>query len=422
MIAPTIILDKSSLQSFSHDELLMLNRYYVTNITPILCIEILSDLKKEYGENISAGDNVMLLAKKLKQFNSVHNVDYVRIITESLLGQRINMDGRPAVGGGKHVIDKEGRKGIIYEESNEEKAITRWCNGKFKEAELYLAEKWREVIKTIDLNHIEKIYAELTKRLALTKSLIELQDDIDKYLHEPSLQYIWLKLMLCEFSFDETMFQQIIKRWDTKKVTLLADFAPYAFFCFRVIALFYTGLIRNHIGKKSTNRIDLEYLFYLPFANVISSNDKFHVQISPCFLRRDQEFINGVDLKLDLRNIFNYWSQLSEKEKAEWKREHGNDPLHNSESITYRLWKQYGRLIDKSNNHKKVSSNGQEENLVEKIKMIEEECRPATPQEEAEFDESNVQFMLRKRYISVDDPCPCGSGKKYRDCHGKSNQ
>ena len=45
-MGPIIILDKSALQSLSYDEIYTLNRHYFLNITPVLIIEILADLKK----------------------------------------------------------------------------------------------------------------------------------------------------------------------------------------------------------------------------------------------------------------------------------------------------------------------------------------------------------------------------------------
>ena len=34
-------------------------------------------------------------------------------------------------------------------------------------------------------------------------------------------------------------------------------------------------------------------------------------------------------------------------------------------------------------------------------------------------DPSNTPFVRRERKVGRNEPCPCGSGKKYKSCHGK---
>ena len=41
--------------------------------------------------------------------------------------------------------------------------------------------------------------------------------------------------------------------------------------------------------------------------------------------------------------------------------------------------------------------------------------RPAMPQEQKKAEPVRVE-----KKIGRNDPCPCGSGKKYKQCHGKS--
>ncbi|MEO5716118.1 MAG: SEC-C metal-binding domain-containing protein [Luteolibacter sp.] len=33
----------------------------------------------------------------------------------------------------------------------------------------------------------------------------------------------------------------------------------------------------------------------------------------------------------------------------------------------------------------------------------------------------DADFVIRNRTIRVGDPCPCRSGKPYKDCHGKND-
>ena len=80
--------------------------------------------------------------------------------------------------------------------------------------------------------------------------------------------------------------------------------APYAFYCLKVFALFL-GVYKFDLlpEKKPDDQADLEYLFYLPFCDVFSSNDKFHATLAPPLMGKDQMFLLGENLKKGIREI-----------------------------------------------------------------------------------------------------------------------
>ncbi len=84
-MGPSVLLDKSSIQTLSFDEITFLNRYFFVNIPPILLTEILGDLKKN-PESEKAKAEVVSLAKKILQFDSIINMPYERMIAASLGG------------------------------------------------------------------------------------------------------------------------------------------------------------------------------------------------------------------------------------------------------------------------------------------------------------------------------------------------
>jgi len=43
----------------------------------------------------------------------------------------------------------------------------------------------------------------------------------------------------------------------------------------------------------------------------------------------------------------------------------------------------------------------------------------AVPGEEMEQPEAQKPFVRADRKVGRNEPCPCGSGKKYKHCHGK---
>src|SRR3546814_13633257 len=77
---------------------------------------------------------------------------------------------------------------------------------------------------------------------------------------------------------------------------------------------FATGKIST---ERPSNINDLAYLFYLPFSMVFVSSDRLHRSCAPLFLRPDQEFLWGPDLKADLRANHEALMQLPEEQKMQ---------------------------------------------------------------------------------------------------------
>jgi hypothetical protein len=123
----------------------------------------------------------------------------------------------------------------------------------------------------------------------------------------------------------------------------LREFAPYAHYCLTVFIAFYTALANGLVGTRPTNRVDLEYLLYLPFCCAFSSSDNFHKQFAPLFLTAKQDFIDGHNLKQDIARIHAHWASLSEPERQEYRKRSGNYPPDWEDSITNQLWKKHMR-------------------------------------------------------------------------------
>lgn len=79
---------------------------------------------------------------------------------------------------------------------------------------------------------------------------------------------------------------------------------------------FYFSLAADLISpNRPSNKIDIAYLYYLPFCMVFTSNDNLHKQAVPLFLRKDQVFIPGAELKADLKKLDEHYSQLPDHVK-----------------------------------------------------------------------------------------------------------
>jgi hypothetical protein len=91
----------------------------------------------------------------------------------------------------------------------------------------------------------------------------------------------------------------VVTGWQKTDATL-ARAAPYAFHCIRVLLMLLVGMTHKTLSARPTNRIDAEYLLYLPFCSVFVSDDKLHKQLAPALLREDQRFAALRDFQNEL--------------------------------------------------------------------------------------------------------------------------
>src|SRR5262249_4434570 len=67
--------------------------------------------------------------------------------------------------------------------------------------------------------------------------------------------------------------------------------------------------------ERPSNRIDISYLYYLPFCSVFTSKDGLHVRIELSLITERQCFVHGDDLKGDLQRMNVHYEGLPEAEK-----------------------------------------------------------------------------------------------------------
>jgi len=338
-MGPQLLIDKSTLQSLSYNEVMSLNIHYYVVYTPVLFIEILGDLKKFSNSEISKRE-VQKLAKKISAMDSCFTANYRILLYNDLMGNRVNMDYRPVRLGGQQVVTKAGEKGIFFDEEQEHKALRRWLVGQFSEAEKILSESWRRSTRALDLQSWQKLF-QSNQTIPKARNYNELLTMTEEFIGNQSLQLESIQVLLSEVEFTKRDRNNIFNRWLKKEMPALKDFAPYAFYCLKVFVAFYLGIANRLIGTKPTNRIDLEYLLYVPFCRVLSSTDKFLREFGPCFLNNNQDFVWGNDLKADLKRISEHWRSLTDNQKCEYRDKHGCYPPERDDSITYKLWRKY---------------------------------------------------------------------------------
>jgi len=371
-------------------------------------MEILGDLKKETEEGKTPSEErVKDFANKLFPMETVVNLHYKVLVKGDLLGNVVSMDGRPNVGMKKAVASSSGQKGFLVEETIEEKSIYKWKDGKFSEADKELSSLWRmtttneEVLKRLK----ESIKSKLPEKI---KDFKELNDIVDKHLSNNELQQYFLITLLQNYEIDAMTGVQIFSRWTKEGKPLLQDFAPYAYHCFKVDTLFLFGLASNLISTRPTNRVDLEYLYYQPFGNLFTSNDKVHKNLAPLLVRNYQKFVVGTDLKQDLKGIVEHLESLGVDERKSFK----NKPPIIESSLTFQLWKEYFGYPKTSNWNRNIS-----ESELEMMKQKMKEFEQAVENDSiGELSSDDADFIVKKSYLSKKDPCFCGSGKIVIEC------
>lgn len=415
-MGPTILLDKSSLQALSKKELILLHKLYYVNTPPVLLLEILADLKKTKDLKLLNERTVVEIANKLIQKDNTINAHYLDLVISSLLGEDFVDSRRPCIGGAKKVIEKSGKVGFHIEETREQVALRNWQKGVFTADDKALAEQWKAYSKEINLLELKNNYLEIKKIFPECKDIKTLLDISAYLLNNPSLQSQLLFLTVDELRIEQKLVSSILSRWESGQFKLLKDFAPYYYFVNQIDTAFRLGLVYDLITIRSTNRIDCEYIYYLPFCNIFSSRDNFHKSFATIFMDKNQMFIDGDDLKADLQSIVEQLERENNKLNIDWNIQFSIEPPKNENSFTYRMWKNYlpswtsGWFNRKSSHLYKDEKNFQD--MKERINSFQE----------VEFDhsqklfENEIDFISIEKHISLDDQCVCGSGKKFKDC------
>ncbi len=333
---------------------------------------------------------------------------YLELLNADLLYGNVGLDGTPVLGCSKVVKSQSGKIGYHFKESPQGKALSRWRDGHFLESEKELAAIWRDKTKNEDIliNLREILQSEINLNGEFT-SIFDLNKFIDDLLSNQATQQELLMFIIDEFGVNAESATSIFFRWSQYAEKNVQEFSPYALYCAKVKMLFELSLKYDLIGTRSTNLLDLQYFYYLPFTKLFSSNDKFQKQLIPYLLRSDQGFINGEELKKDLSLLVAYRKTLSDT--AAIKRTQ-NEPPHLPESLTYKLWNKYFDWPTKYN--RTITKESQEKNK----RLMDEFITAEKLHGNAYKKNDGVEFIVRHHLLRPTDFCVCGSGKQLQEC------
>lgn len=314
-MSPSLIFDKSFLQSLNVDEAVILDQLFSCVITPLFFAETLGTLAKQPSGGKVPEAIVSSLAEKTPVAHSYMQSFHSRLMLHELLGMTVEMKRRPALAGGTPVT-VEGKAGIVFKKSPEAEAFERWQDGRFHEVEQIVAGMWREKLGTLDLPGIAEAFRSFL-RGARPKSHEEAKELAKAVLNAPGHNYKGIVLAFGLLGFPAPKLPQVIEEWKKRGRKPLREYAPYTAHCLLIDLYFYLALSNGLISdQRASNKIDIGYLYYLPFGHIFVSGDRLHRTTAELFLEPDQRFAWGPHLKADLAALNTRFLSLPEAEKA----------------------------------------------------------------------------------------------------------
>jgi hypothetical protein len=397
-IGPITIFDKSALQSLNPDEALWFDWFYKTNITPLFYVETLADLSKQMRDGRTPEQVVGSIASKTPVIGSDLNVHHQSLCLHDLLGHGVRMNRLPVVGRGRPVKTGD-RMGIIFEQPPEMEAFERWQRREFLDVERLYARAWRQGLAAFDLTAVLTNWG-LSENARLRLELSQAKECAEKFVRGERNRFSLLKDALEIFDVPSRYKSEIISRWKAADGPPFYEFAPYASHVLKVEMFSLLGLAAGHLSPKKNSRVDIAYLYYLPFCMAFVSGDKLHRTTAPHFLDDDQTFIWEPDLKAELARLDVHFSKLPDAVKAQGLFSFASNPPTEGDFLTTRLWDRFmpawRRRLEKS------PPRSPEADARLLAALDEMEAAPATSEN---VTADNANYVVIKRMV------PISSGK-----------
>ncbi len=394
---PILIFDKSALQSLNVNESMWLDNFYLSNITPLFFVETLADLEKEVRSGRTPEQVVGSIAYKTPELQASSNVHHYSILAAELRGDlRIQLEHpKPVIGGGQPVI-LGGSKGLIFRETPEEEAVRRWQNGEFLEIERNIAKRWRRALSLVNHQAFYQAFRKLYETYEKPKTLVALKALVDAILAIVRQEWI-LGFGMDLAGVPPQDRAEVEQRWKTAGKPAIRAFLPYFFYLFSVDMFFYLGMAADLISReRATHKIDIAYLYYLPFCMVFTSNDKLHINIAPLFMGTNQTFVRGTDLKADLAKLDAHYSTLPEDVRNRGMISFAPHPPEDESFLTARLWNKHLPSWRESAETPKEISKEAQAALLELVNRFTEKSVPLDPSTQIPMEDVAALSIQRK--------------------------
>lgn len=342
-MGPVILFDKSTLEMLSIDQSVWLDEFFFTNICPMLYSETLADLTKSRRDRRNPVDAIQLvseIAAKTPVDGVAPCMHHRDLIAQDMNGNNPSMDGRPIVRAGKIKQESSGRTGMDLGEFSEAKALQRWQNGEFEEMEKEFALAWRKDLDTTDYEAKFSIIKNVIPKGKKFSTLESVKEFVDDFVANSDENIIYLQFQL--FGINPSLYKVYIDAYRASGVKNIVELAPYATYVLRVDLFFYVAMLHGLISAdRPSNKIDIAYLYYLPFCQVFTSADKLHAKTAPLFCEQGQMFISGKDLKDACKEMDEYYSQFQDEIEERGLMSFVGCPPYTVDNVITKAWDEF---------------------------------------------------------------------------------
>jgi hypothetical protein len=344
-MGPIALFDKSFLQSLSVDESVLFDHFFLSTICPLFYIETLADLEKAVREGRTPEEEVGSIAQKTPETHGTPCAHHAHMCLGELLGHKIPLTGQIPVAGGR-AVNVEGRRGVVFEQLPEAEAFQRWQAREFLDVERRFAKIWRNSLNSVDLQAVAERMRSMGINSKTCRSLEDAKKLADDFVRRKESPLGKLRLLMLTLGLPLEFERVLALRWELYAYIPSVEYAPYAAHMLSVEIFFQIALAANLIGTaRKSNRTDIAYLFYLPFCMIFVSSDRLHERIVPHYLRSDQSFVWGEDLKRDLQTLVERYRLLPQEEQEKGLIKFAPTPPQDNNCLVTKLWNHHFGLI-----------------------------------------------------------------------------
>lgn len=311
-MGPTVLFDKSFLQSLSVDEAVVFDRFFMTVICPMFYVETLADLEKPVRPGRTPEDEVRIIAQKTPEMHGTPCAHHLDLCVPNLMGQNVPMTGQIPIIGGR-AVKVDDRRAVVFEERPEAEAFRRWQAEEFSEVERRFARAWRAALISADTITIAAGLRAMGVGFTACKTVQQAKALADGFVVANTLPSDRIKLAVMALGLPPELEPLIAKAWEGVGFQPLLSYSPYAAHVLTAELFFHIALQANLVTPD--DRQDIGYLSCLPFSFLFVSSGKLHRQCAPLFLRTDQNFVWGPELKADLAQIVERYKGLPVEEQ-----------------------------------------------------------------------------------------------------------
>ncbi|MFQ5872225.1 MAG: hypothetical protein ACE5JL_00285, partial [Dehalococcoidia bacterium] len=310
----------------------------LTNICPLFYVETLADLSKSVRAGRTPEQEVGIIADRFPEMSGYPNAHHADLCISNLLGNPVPMTGQIPGAGGRQVKTDRGI-GSVFEPSAEAKAFSRWQQHDFLEIEREFAREWRSALAALDLEAVTTRLQALGIDVSSCSTFLEAKKVAKRIAMSRDEPHVTMQLALLYLDVSPNIQTTVMERWKSANSAPLVEYAPYAAYGLMVELFIHICLAANLIsGKRPSSRLDLSYLYYLPFCMMFVSSDNLHRSCAPLFMRCDQEFVWGPQLKSNLAEINDFFLTLPDSTKQQGILSFASEPPAIGDCMVVQLW------------------------------------------------------------------------------------